>query len=305
MPLIWGEPGADHQSNREAAMRHLFYRTIVQLVSAATSIAILAGCSSGSVIAAKPANLQSDHVSPASRNLGIALANGILNVNTQTGRRVASFYACPATGLLKYVSDFGNHVIYVYSGVFHGQRPCGQITSKLNGQYGLYVDPTRDDLYVANTQAGNVLVYHRGRLRPYNTYTDPTPGSEYPVDVAVANDGTVIATNGIQPAGPATGSISTWLPGPNGGTFVGNFLMINDIQGGFLTIQSDDTVYFDDLDSNTNEGALWSVSCPAGACGAQSQISGVSFLYPGGLASDSTDDLLAVNSDTKGLNSTA
>jgi DNA-binding beta-propeller fold protein YncE len=217
----------------------------------------------------------------------------------------ASFDHCPATGLLKYVSDFGFHLIYIYSGKFHGQAPCGQIKAKLNGQYGVYVNPATHDLFVANTQQGNILVFHRGQLTPYNTYTDPTPGTEYPIDVAVAPDGTIIASNEIQPVGPAAGSLSTWLPGPNGGTFVGNFVMMNDIQGGFLTIQSNGTVYFDDLDSTTDKGALWSVSCPAGACGVQTQIAGVTLLFPGGLGSDLNDDVLAVSSDLRGQNATA
>jgi hypothetical protein len=39
------------------------------------------------------------------------------------------------------------------------------------------------------------------------------------------------------------------------------------------------------------------VKCPAGACGAQTQIAGVSFGEPGGLGSDTTEDLLATDSE--------
>jgi hypothetical protein len=50
-------------------------------------------------------------------------------------------------------------------------------------------------------------------------------------------------------------------------------------------------VYYDDFDSTTFRGALWFVSCPAGHCGVQTQVSGTS-MYPGGLAFDETDDLV-------------
>jgi hypothetical protein len=72
--------------------------------------------------------------------------------------------------------------------------------------------------------------------------------------------------------------------------------MTNDIQGGFITVQKNGTVYFNDQDATTFHGALWSSSCPAGACGAQTEITGVTFGAPGGLGSDGAEDLLATDS---------
>jgi hypothetical protein len=146
------------------------------------------------------------------------------------------------------------------------------------------------DLYVANTGAHNVLVFHRGELRAYNTYTDPT--LQIPGDVTVAGDGTIIASNIINVRNHEGGSLSTWIGGANGGTFVGNFRMINSKSGGFVTVQKNGTVYYNDVE-NTDTGALWSLSCPAGACGVQTQVAGVRFGYPGGMGSDASDDLLA------------
>jgi hypothetical protein len=146
---------------------------------------------------------------------------------------------------------------------------------------------------VANDADHNVLVFHRGQTTAYNTYTDPT--FEDPVDVTVAKDGTVIASNLERPHFAIQGSISTWVGGPNGGTFVGNFPMTKGNPGQYVTVQKNGTVYFDDLVGQTNFGELWFVSCPAGACGAQTQVAGVSFNVPGGLASDDTNDLLANN----------
>jgi hypothetical protein len=239
---------------------------------AAVALLSLAGCSGGgsSSIAPKPASLE------------------------RAAHRFASFDSCPASGPIKYVSDFNNNLIQMFVGKFAGQAPCGQLTSKLASPWGLFVLPSSHDLYVANYGAQDIVVFHRGQSAPYNAYTDP--GFEDPVDVTVARDGTVIATNQTRPNHPIRGSISTWIGGPNGGTFVGNFPMTNDIQGGFLTVQRNGTVYFDDQDSTTSHGVVWKVSCPAGACGSQTQIAGVSLGEPGGMASDGAEDLLVTDS---------
>ena len=187
------------------------------------------------------------------------------------------------------MSDYNNNVISVYAGKFAGQSPCAQITSRLRSPWGLYVKPDTHDLYVANDGAKNILVFHRGKTTPYNTYADPS--IQDPVDVAVAPDNTIVATNLVQANLAQDGSLSTWIGGPNGGTFVGNFPLTDGGLGQFVTVRKDGTVYFDELPNQTNIGTLWFVSCPAGACGSQTQVKGVSFSGPGGLVFDSTDDL--------------
>ena len=102
----------------------------------------------------------------------------------------------------------------------------------------------------------------------------------------------MIATNLIQPNGNENGSISTWIGGPNGGTFVGNFPMTNDSEGLFLTVQKNGTVYYNDIDAASGQGVLWTVSCPAGACGTETQVAGVTFAFPFGMGSDGKEDLL-------------
>jgi DNA-binding beta-propeller fold protein YncE len=239
---------------------------------AASAIAFLAGCSGSAITSIAPQSASLQHAA----------------------RHFTSFYACPAKGPIKYVSDFNNDVVDVFAGKFSGQAPCGQITSVLKSPWGIFVEPRTHDLYVANYAAHDIVVFHRGQMAPYNTYTDPT--FQDPVDVAVAKDGTVIASNQVRPHFPTVGSLSTWVGGPNGGTFVGNFTMSPGSEGLYLTVQRDGTVYFDDLVSTQfNFGALWSVSCPAGACGTQTQVSGVSFNSAGGVASDDTEDVLAIN----------
>jgi hypothetical protein len=206
-------------------------------------------------------------------------------------RHLVSYDSCSASASIEYVSDAFYNVINVYAGKIVGQAPCGQIASTLlNNPQGLFVKPGTHDLYVANTNAHNVLVFRRGSTSPYNTYTDPSV--QDPLDVAVAEDGTVIASNYVQAHGAEAGSLSTWIRGPNGGTFVGNFPMTNDLQGEFVAVASNGTVYYDDVDQNFDQGALWSLSCPAGACGAQTQVAGVSFKFPGGMAFSAKGDLL-------------
>ena len=141
---------------------------------------------------------------------------------------------------------------------------------------------------MANSKRSNIKVFHRGQVKAYNTYVDPT--DEFTLDVAVAPDGTVIASNEFPFA-----SLSTWTGGPNGGTFVGNFPMTNAAAGQFVTVKKNGTVYFTDIDQQSNMGALWTVTCPAGACSTQTQVAGVSFEFPGGMVFDDTRDLFVID----------
>jgi len=207
---------------------------------------------------------------------------------------------CPSSGPLEYVSDGGKSVIYVYAGKFAGQAPCGQLASWIFEPVGLFVKPSTHDLYIASEGLDAIAVYHRGATTPYNLYNDPSGQMHY--DVAVAKDGTVISSN-LHSSGLERGSISTWRGGPNGGTFVGNFPITatNDF-GGFVTIEKAGTVYFNDI-NGSGKGELFSVSCPAGACGPQTQVAGVSFRFYGGMAFDTAGDLIAVDLDQMGRSS--
>jgi len=209
----------------------------------------------------------------------------------------ASFNSCPTSGSTEYVSDELNSIIDIYNGPFAGQAPCGQIvSSELVNPNGLFVDTATHDLYVANWGGFNILVFHKGQTTPYNVYADPA--IPLPNDVALSKDGTVVAANEEAADGIEKGSISTWVGGANGGTFVGNYPMTNDDFGLYLTIRRTGTVYFNDVDAKSGIGALWKVLCPAGVCGAQKQIAGVSFSDPGSMKIDDTGDLL-VNDASK------
>jgi hypothetical protein len=203
------------------------------------------------------------------------------------------------------VSDSNDSVINVYSGEFAGQAPCGQIASSrskvnqdiLSHPWGLYVQATTHDLYVANSNHYDVLVYHRGQILPYNVYTDPTTRTS-PADVTVAKDGTVIANNYFT-GGGQSGSLSTWIGGPSGGTFVGQFQMTNSNYGGWVTVNNNDTVYFNEFEGPPfGQVTLWTTSCPAGACGALTQVPiAPNLIYPGGMEFDAAGNFLMSDID--------
>jgi hypothetical protein len=244
-----------------------------RMAGAVAACAMLAACAAGHGFTPSPQSVQAKPL---------------------TAHRLANFSSCPAHGSIVYVSDTANNVIDAYTGKLRGQAPCAQIgLGHLNFPYGLFVDTATHDLYVANMRDFDVLVFHRGQTTAYDTYTDAS--GQLTQDVTLARDGTVIATNAVQYGGPEAGSLSTWIKGANGGTFVGNFPMTNDTRGGFLAVKANGTVYFDDVDSNSNHGALWKVSCPAGVCGLQTPQAGVTFQSPGGLTFDRTGDLLAID----------
>ena len=246
----------------------------ITALSAIVVGAFLSGCSGGLSVAPKPAAPQGREIA---RTLG-----------SSSSQQAAGFNVCPTTGTTEYLSDYFQNIIVIYHGDFHGQKPCGQITAGLSLPWGMHVDPNTHDLYVANTGRDDVLVFHKGQSTAYNTYTDPMPQT-FPVEVALASDGTVLASNLGERAGEA--SVSTWIGGPNGGTFVGHFLMTNAMVGGFITVQNGVNVYYNDQDIGTTRGALWTMTCPAGVCGVQTQVP-ASFEYPGGMVFDSTGDLL-------------
>jgi hypothetical protein len=256
----------------------------IRAICVVAGLVALAACAGGSAVAPSHAGRDSDR----------AVSLGITSAGPTTDhlrQHFVSHDSCPATGSLKYVSDSNDNEINIYVGKFAGQAPCGQIASStLNVPVGLYVQDATHDLYVANNFGHNISVFHRGQTSPYNTYTDPT--GQFVYDVTTTPDGTVIASNVFQYGGNERGSISTWVGGPNGGTFVGNFPIKNAAAATFVTSRKNGKVYFDDTDDTLGLGVVWSVMCPAGACGAQTQVAGLTLKYPGGMAIDATGDLL-------------
>jgi len=255
--------------------------TPIQALSAAAALALLAGCSSGSAIAPKPAGI-TGHVHTYMGHVPAVVGPmAAMKLNSHPSKKVG-FNACPATGALEYISDFNNSTISIYKGKFASQAPCGMLTGSnglLNPQ-GMFVDE-KHNLWVADTGNGNVLEFKRGGTSAITTLVDTTGGnSEFPVDVTIAKDGTVIASNIFAP-NTGIGSISTWV----GTTLIGNFTNPNSAFDYFVTVQKNGTVYMDD-----NTLTVYGFSCPAGVCTAQTSVGATGFNFPGGLRSGPGED---------------
>jgi hypothetical protein len=268
----------------------------IHAMIAAAALSTLAGCAGSSALAPKSLRVQGRESVLARQVPAPVGVIAALRLNPSNAHPYVSFDTCPATGAITYISDYNNNVINIYAGRFKHQMPCGAISgSPVHEPEGLFVG-LNHRLYVANTGGGNILEFTRGGSTPIATFTDPT--GEFPSDVAVANDA-VIASN-ISSVSQGGGSISTWHIG---GGFVGNFPMINDIQGLFVTVQSGaaDRIYYNDIDATSNAGVVYTGKCPAGACGAFAALPATTnTVYPGGLRSRSLDTHLIQFDQTAG-----
>jgi hypothetical protein len=256
----------------------------LQALAIATALVVLAGCTGGPAFAPKPTTPQ-DHMRWLMSNPNLVSPSAPRDVHVG-GQRYKSYDACPGTGAIEYFVDATNSVINIYAGKLAGQGPCGQIAhvALLNPQ-GIVVDK-QHNLFVANTGNANVLAFHRGKTSPFRTYTDTTNGSQFPVDVAVSDDGVVFATNIFSP-NTGIGSISTF--NKSTGALIGNYQNPNSGADYFITVQKNGTVYWDD-----NGPTLWTGSCALGVCGAFT-ATGASFAFPGGIKSADGEDVVLLD----------
>jgi len=257
--------------------------TPIQALSAAAALALLAGCSSGgSSIAPSASTMQSHHPMMNSGHLPTVMGpGGLLRLATNGVHpsHQASYNACPAAGTIIYMSDFANSEVLIYKG--GNTSPlvqCGALTGLVNPQ-GLIVKA--GNLYVANTDAENVVAYHRGATTPFITYTDTSCSGEFPADVTVSADNVVYATNII--SGACSGSISAW--NKNTGALISNTPNFNGANSFFLTIQNNGDLYYDD-----NTFTMYKGSCIAGTCGAFTNT-GATFAFPGAIRSEDGEDV--------------
>lgn len=249
----------------------------IHWLSVAMTFALLAGCSSGSANAPTMSVMQ-NHVQILGQRSSVLDPVAMLKLSQRpiAPHDIASYDACPAKGPLEYVSDANDGVIDIFAGknFTSGELPCGVING-LGEPQGLAVSD--HELYVADTAGRVVRRFARGATSPDMTYVDTSCGGEFPADVAIATDGTVIATDIIS-ISCAGGQISTWK---NNGTFIGNFPNAHGGNDFFLTVQRNGDVYFDD-----NTFTIYKGSCPAGVCGSFT-ATGAQMAYPGGLESAS------------------
>jgi hypothetical protein len=263
----------------------------IQALGIAAALVVLAGCSGGSALAPKPSAPQA-HSHWMMGRVPLALGpNALRTIHFTGAHHYTSFDTCPSTGAIEYISDFNNSVIDIYKGKFAGQGPCGQLApSGLLNPQGMVVDKLHN-LYVSDVGNGNILAFHRGSTAPFRTYTDTTNGSQFPVDVAVSNDGVVFATNIFSP-NTGIGSISTFNQAT--GALIANYPNPNSALDYFITVQKNGTVYWDD-----NGPTLWTGSCSIGICGSFTSA-GSPFAFPGELKSADHEDVVILNGGSTG-----
>jgi WD40 repeat protein len=125
----------------------------------------------------------------------------------------APLAAAPAvardTGGLIYASSYGGNSVNFYDkGTGPNNPVAGSLSGSLSNPWGMAVDKS-GDLYVANAEDENVLVYAKGSTSPTSTLADT---SKFPCDVAIGSDGTVYVANGSGPIG-ADGDIVIYKSG--------------------------------------------------------------------------------------------
>jgi hypothetical protein len=111
-------------------------------------------------------------------------------------------------GGVLYGASYDGGFINLYSVKGNDQQPIGKLTSGLTSPQGVIVDK-HHNLWVANTNAFNVVAFKRGATTPFRTLSDP---NYYPISIAVDGNGTVYAANAESTTGPP-GNVTVWKKG--------------------------------------------------------------------------------------------
>jgi sugar lactone lactonase YvrE len=117
-----------------------------------------------------------------------------------------------SSGLI-YSASGTNSVEYFLKNTGPNNPVAGSISGDFSAPVGMGVDKG-GDLYVANNDAENVLVYRSGSTSPSATLNDP---NQFPYDVAIAPDGTAYVASISGPMG-ASGSLVAYAPGASNPT---------------------------------------------------------------------------------------
>jgi hypothetical protein len=262
--------------------------TPLQALGAAAAIAALAGCSGGASAVNPIAGSQSGHqVSPMSMSRVPSVMNpakfALIHPSTVQPKGWMSKDVGSGDALV-YASQFFSSDIQIYRQTGTGQSPVGTIVNGVINPQGM-TTTANGDLYVANTGANDVLVFHKGHLNAYRTLADP---NQFPVDVAVDSDGTVYASN-IFDVNAIAGSVSVYAPGANSPT--STLTVPNNSKVLFDALNDSSTLYVNYIDLNTGAGAMVKFYPGSGTAHSTNVTTG----FPGGLQFDNTQDLLGLD----------
>ena len=261
------------------------FRIICAALGASATLAMLAGCSGGSSPAAfSPGG----PVASTGRTDNSLLAPTIARLS-HAPVATASFMDPRAVGKsLIFVSDAADGVINIYPQAGKNQKMVGQITGLTQPQ-GITTDK-KGDLYVANTNSSNVLVY----APPYTGAPKMTisDAHEFPADVAVSSSGVVAITNlcNAPKCQVDTGNVVLYAKGSTKSCATVSDSAFNFTRVMFAEFDKSGALYIDGM----NGGYQTSFGLVTGGCQATS-ITNLAYIYtvsfPGGIQIDKAGDI--------------
>jgi hypothetical protein len=265
------------------------FRAITVALGASAVLAMLAGCAGDNAPAALSPSAAGAGAQSAQRQVASAGPNNSLlppNVKRISNKptATASFMDPDAAGKsLIFVSDAANGVIDIYTKAGKNQKSVGQITGLTEPQ-GITTDKN-GDLYVANTNSSNVLVYAPPyTAQPTLTITD---AGEFPADVAVSSAGIVAVTNicNAPTCLLSTGNVAIYAKGATKSCATVSDPVFNFARIMFAAYDKSGDLYIDGL----NSGYQTTFGLVEGGCGATS-ITYLNSVYtvgfPGGIQID-------------------
>jgi hypothetical protein len=177
--------------------------TIRRALPATMALAVLAACS-GQSLPGAPANSQGQPQMIRAGGQVVRFGDPVRAAHPSAG-----WLSKPTvTTSLLYASSYDGGFIDIFDERGKNQQPIGQLTADLVSPQGMTVD-AQHRLWVANTNAFNVVAFERGSTTPFRTLNDP---NYFPISVAVDSHGTVYAANAEGPAGPP-GNVTVWARG--------------------------------------------------------------------------------------------
>src|ERR1022692_1583306 len=266
------------------------FRILRAVLGASATLAMLAGCSGGSSstafspggagVAGQSVQRQIASTGRADNSL---LPPTIARVSHEPVA-TASFMDPRALGTsLIFVSDAADGVIDIYPKAGKNQKMVGQITGLTQPQ-GITTDKN-GDLYVANTNSSNVLVY----APPYTGAPKMTiiDNHQFPVDVAVSSTGVVAVTNicNAPHCRLNTGNVKIYAKGSTKSCAAVSDSSFNFTRVMFAEFDKNGALYIDGL----NGGYQTSFGLVTGGCQATSITNIVpiyTVAFPGGIQID-------------------
>lgn len=181
---------------------------------AATAAAViaLAACSANAPLAAPQASsVAVSSVTLPSGEHVVRVGSQLIRFggHTRAAGKAAHFdVALAKKPALLYGSSYDGGFINIYDAKGTGQQPIGQLTSGLTSPQGMFVD-RHHRLWVANTNAFNIVAFKRGATTAFATLNDP---GYYPISVVADSHGTVFAAN-AQGSSGQPGIVTFWKKG--------------------------------------------------------------------------------------------